>query len=282
MRSEKVKVTSEVNAPSVFPFVTYFIVAVSVTPVMWCKAIRIRCWLFTLTWQRTKDNRVIISGAGCKGRRKSNNHWTATPPFLHLELVWNKQRIVNILDRIITSYIWPDCCQPTRWTGVLSLVAHSDQTQMEITDKKLSQIKRVVGGNNKTGNIGQYLDWVLPAEPMMGTMYPYIPYCVNIRPSLWPRVPGGHWPVPGCRVLDLQPGAARGEARRFNNEFSDNCGNSTRSEIVFNFHRNKDCLSTIIRRKYSWYRNHYASTSFLCVSQTQTQSGSCQSYCGDV
>ena len=109
-----------------FPLLPIFIVAVSVTRVMWCKAIRIRCWLFTLTWQRTKDNHVIISGAGCRGRRKSNNHWTATPPFLHLELVWNKQRIVNILDRIITSYIWPDCCQPTRWPGVLSLMAHSD------------------------------------------------------------------------------------------------------------------------------------------------------------
>ena len=51
---------------------------------------------------------------------------------------------------------------------------------------------------------------------------------------------------PGAGSSTCSRGAARGEARRFNNEFSDNCGNSTRSEIVFNFHRNKDCLSTIL------------------------------------
>ena len=167
---------------------------------------------------------------------------------------------------IASSRLTFDLTPASPHAGLVFWASWPTQTQMEITDKKLSQMKRVVGGNEK--NIGQYLD--------------YRPYCVNIRPSLRPRVPGVHWPVPGCRVLDLQPGAARERRGRFNNEFSDNCGNSTRSEIVFNFHRNKDCLSTIIRTKYFWYRNHYASPSFLCVSPIQTQSGSCQSYCGDV
>ena len=151
----KVKVTSEVSDTSVIPFVVQFIVLVC--PLHAVSHVMLRWWLFTLTRHRTKANDI-----SCKGRRKSNNHWTATPPFLRGYRIMSESHKIktclgNISSRFISDLTWLSAHTLAGSWCLEPLIPSKKRLWNSDWDYKRKLTLGMLGGFNLTRN-GHYFD----------------------------------------------------------------------------------------------------------------------------